>query len=103
MVNTLWETGGTDDRGANDTTIRIWEADSGKNILVIEGHTQQVTSGNWSPDGKYIAVSLDQYPGLMVFRAWQSTQERLDYAKECCVFRPLGDLERQQSGLSGMD
>jgi WD40 repeat protein/DNA-binding SARP family transcriptional activator len=138
-------TSGTDDQGAKDTTVRIWEADSGKNILVIEGHNQQVTSGDWSPnmarivtssaddsvrmwdvksgaellnlsaptnyyseamwspDGRYIAVAMDQYPGIMVFRAWQSTQELLDYAKECCVFRQLTDLERHQFGLAGLN
>jgi WD40 repeat protein len=138
-------TSGNDDQGAKDTAVRIWDADSGKNTLLIEGHRQQVTSGDWSPnmarivtdsaddsvrvwdvksgaellnlsvpanyfsevrwspDGKYIAVAPDQYPGLKVFRAWQSTQELLDYAKECCVFRQLTDLERQQFGLPAED
>lgn len=138
-------TSGYDDQGARDNTVRIWEADSGKIILTIEGHSQQVTSGDWSPnmsrivtsgsddtlrvwdaksgaellslpvpvsyvsnvmwspDSRYIAVGLDQYPGIMVFRAWQSTDELLDYAKGCCLFRQLTDLERQQFGLPGQD
>jgi hypothetical protein len=39
----------------------------------------------------------------MVLRAWQSTSELLDYAKECCVFRQLTGLEHQQFGLAGED
>jgi hypothetical protein len=30
---------------------------------------------------------------------WQSTEELVDYAKECCVFRELTDAERVQFGL----
>jgi WD40 repeat protein len=50
-------TSGYDDQGAKDTTVRIWEADTGKNILVIDGHSQQVTTGDWSPDMSRIVTS----------------------------------------------
>jgi hypothetical protein len=36
---------------------------------------------------------------ISVWRVLQSTQELVDYAKECCVFRDLTDAERAQFGL----
>jgi hypothetical protein len=34
-----------------------------------------------------------------VWRVWQTKQELVDYAKECCVIRQLTPAERQQYGL----
>jgi WD40 repeat protein len=134
-------TSGSIDLGAPDNTIRIWDASTGKTLLVIEGHKSGVTGGEWSPDGtriatvsaddtmrvwdakigtellnlsaptnyfsvikwspdgKYIAVGADGLSPAKVFRVWQSTQELVDYAKECCVFRDLTEAERTQFGL----
>jgi hypothetical protein len=36
---------------------------------------------------------------LRVFPAWQTTQELIDYAGECCVVRELMEAEREQFGL----
>jgi uncharacterized protein YjiS (DUF1127 family) len=33
-------------------------------------------------------------------RVWQSTDELIQYAKECCVLRELTPAERQQFGLA---
>jgi WD40 repeat protein len=73
--------------GTDDKLVRIWEAKSGAELLSLSVPAAYYSEAKWSPDGKYIAVGMDQYPGLMVLRAWQSTSELLDYAKECCVFR----------------
>jgi WD40 repeat protein len=136
----LLSTSGNEDFGAKDTTIRIWDAESGAELLVIRGHTRQVTtaswspdgkrivsassdgttriwdavtgdellrlttpsiwmtSTHWSPDGKYIAVAMEKTP-MEIWRVWQSTQELVDYARECCVFRDLTEAERAQFGL----
>ena len=52
----------------------------------------------WSPDGKYVAVAMEATP-TEVWRVWQSTEELVDYAKDCCVFRALTAAEREQFGL----
>jgi hypothetical protein len=54
------------------------------------------TSVDWSPDGKYLIAPADQ---VVIARVWQSTEELIQYAKECCVFRELTPEERQQFGL----
>ena len=52
----------------------------------------------WSPDGQHLAiVGLETL--VSVWRVWQSTEELVDYAKECCVIRELTDAERKQFGL----
>jgi len=55
-----------------------------------------IHSVDWSPDGKFIAGN-GYYPTIR--RAWQTTQELIGYAKECCVMRELTAEERQQFGL----
>jgi Tol biopolymer transport system component len=60
------------------------------------------TIPHWSPDGKYLLVSYLNMisPGQSgVWRVWQTKQELIDYAKECCVIRDLTEAERQQFGL----
>ena len=52
----------------------------------------------WSPDGKYVAVAMEATP-MEIWRVWQSTEELVDYANECCVFRALTAAEREQFGL----
>jgi WD40 repeat protein len=136
----LLTTGGLDDIGAEDNTIRVWDADTGEELLVLRGHASQVTLATWSPDGRriasissdsttriwdaqtgeelltlttpafyapyarwspagqYLAVGMEAHPAE-IWRVWQSSEELLDYAKECCLFRELTAAERQRFAL----
>ncbi|NXA63771.1 CORO7 protein, partial [Mohoua ochrocephala] len=43
-----------------DMTVRIWELSTGREVLCLQGHTDQIFSMAWSPDGKKLAtVSKD--------------------------------------------
>jgi WD40 repeat protein/class 3 adenylate cyclase len=136
----LLTTSGNDEQGAKDNTARVWNAVTGKELVVFRGHTKSVSPGDWSPDGKRISTFSNDgtvriwdsstgnelltllvpvlYGGytwwspdgqhlavvgsetlISVWRVWQSTQELVDYAKECCVFRQLTEAERTQFGL----
>ena len=45
---------------SSDTTIRIWDAETGSEIKVLKGHCNTVLSAEYSPDGKHIvSTSLD--------------------------------------------
>jgi GTPase SAR1 family protein len=41
--------------GGEDGTVRLWEASSGKELAVLEGHKDWVRSVGWSADGKRLA------------------------------------------------
>jgi WD40 repeat protein len=136
--------GGHDEEGAKDNTVRVWDGETGEELLVISGHTKSVWPGSWSPDGKRVVtfsndgtvrvwdsstgdelltlsvpvlyggaawwspdgqhlaiVGLDTL--VSVWRVWQTTDELVDYARECCVVRQLTPAERQQFGLPDED
>jgi WD40 repeat protein len=42
---------------SNDTTARLWDAESGKEIAVLKGHTSTVLSAVFSPDGKRVVTA----------------------------------------------
>ena len=41
--------------GSQDTTIKLWDIRTGKEILTLHGHTSLIDSVALSPDGKAIA------------------------------------------------
>lgn len=88
--------------GSSDDTTRIWDAETGAELLTLPTPGDWGTIPDWSPDGKYLSVSIANWnsPGKSgVWRVWQTTQELIDYAKECCVIRELTEAERTQFGL----
>lgn len=88
--------------GSSDDTTRVWDAQTGAELLTLSTPGDWAVNPAWSPDGKYLLVPILNWssPGRSgVWRVWQTTQELIDYAKECCVFRELTPAERQQFGL----
>ena len=46
---------------SQDQTVKVWDADSGEELLTLHGHTNYVNSVAWSPDGKRLATgSVDK-------------------------------------------
>ena len=118
----------------------IWDAETGKKLLVFKGHTGGIGFATWSPNGKRVAsgdvngqvmiwdvetgatllrfpVPIEHYlfqldwspdgnrltgagyADIEIYRVWQTTEDLIAYAKECCVVRELSPEERQQFGL----
>ena len=46
--------------GAGDTTVKIWDANTGQCLKTLTGHTEQVRSVAYSPDGTKIVSSSDE-------------------------------------------
>jgi WD40 repeat protein len=47
--------------GSDDTTVRIWDSNTGALLVSLEGHKESVTAITWSPDGERVAsASRDQ-------------------------------------------
>jgi WD40 repeat protein len=42
-----------------DKTVRVWDADTGKELAVLHGHSGDVLSVSFSPDGKRLASGSD--------------------------------------------
>jgi WD40 repeat protein/DNA-binding SARP family transcriptional activator len=88
--------------GSTDDTTRIWDAQTGAELLTLPTPGDWYVIPDWSPDGNYLLVSLVNLfsPGRSgVWRVWQTTQELVDYARECCVIRELTEAEQAQFGL----
>lgn len=78
--------------------IKIWDAATGIEVMNIQA-PNTVFSLDWSPDGMYL-ISAGASARPLITRVWQSTDELIQYAKECCVLRELTAAERQQFGLA---
>ena len=37
--------------GSDDHTVKIWDVKTGNNLMTLTGHTDSVSSVNFSPDG----------------------------------------------------
>jgi WD40 repeat protein len=83
--------------GDESGEVKVWDAATGAVVLGFRV-PGAVYSVDWSPDGNYV-IAGGYFNPPVVRRAWQSTEELIDYAKECCVTRELTDAERQQFGL----
>jgi WD40 repeat protein len=83
--------------GSYDGTVRIWDINTGAE-LARYSLGGMVYSVDWSPDGTRIVVSVSDGTAK-VLPAWQTTQELIDHAKECCAVRELTAEEREQFGL----
>jgi WD40 repeat protein len=77
--------------------VKVWDAATGDEVLSFET-PGALGNVNWSPDGRYV-IAAGAFDTPVVRRVWQSTEELITYAKECCVPRELTSQEREQFGL----
>jgi WD40 repeat protein len=63
--------------GSIDQTVKVWDAASGKELLTFRGHSREVNSVAFSPDGRRLAGIFDQ-----TIKVWDASplteQVRLD-------------------------
>src|SRR5438270_835071 len=59
--------------GSQDSTIRLWEAATGKLLHTFNGHTDYVYSVAWSPDGRSLASSS----GDSTIRLWETATGKI--------------------------
>jgi WD40 repeat protein len=78
--------------------VKIWDSETGEELWSFSVAGAPLTIG-WSPDGTHVIVTGDGLTEPVIKRIWQSTEELIDYAYQCCVNRELTVEEREQFGL----
>ena len=78
--------------------VKVWDASTGQEAISFKG-PGPVRSLDWSADGHYLLVA-GAFNTPFIRRVWQSTDELIQHAKECCVVRELTAAERDQFGLA---
>ena len=80
--------------------VKIWDVKTGSELA---NFTIQDSNGAWlSPDGHQILDAVWPNGPLIIFEVWQSLDELIDLAKDCCIFRELTPEERLQFGLPAL-
>lgn len=93
-----------------DTSIHIWSAETGQDILAIpyQGHSTTVTTIAWSPNGRYIASgSVNPHPEVHVWDTTTGknifTYSNYQYNIYTVVWAPLNSSLRGYIASGGSD
>jgi WD40 repeat protein len=79
---------------SEESHTRVWDAATLREVIDYpEGR-----SASWSPDGRWVAIGYAN-GDVKVFPAWESLEDLVAYAKDCCVLRDLTPEERAEFGL----
>ena len=78
---------------SSDKTIRIWNADTGDCVYVIEGHTDGVSFVSFMPDGEHLVSA--SYDGTIRMWDFPPLQELIDQTRERFNDRQLTEEERK--------
>jgi WD40 repeat protein len=79
--------------------IKVWDAQTGAVLLDFSVPVgDMLFNVAWSPDGTRLAAAT-LLPSVEIHRVWQSKEDLVAYARECCVVRQLTPAERKQFGL----
>ena len=62
--------------GSDDSTVKVWDSATGKELFALKGHTAAVTSVAFSPDGQHLASGSSD----RTVRIWESTTAKEMFA-----------------------
>ena len=81
---------------AGDGTVRVFDFESGVELLVYE--IGGWTNADLSPDETQLLVSSSE-GAAYIFPIWDTVEDLISYAKDCCLIYELTSEEREQFGL----
>ena len=81
---------------SGDGTVRVFELETGVELLVYE-------IGGWidadlSPNGTQLLVASTEGDAY-IYPVWETVEDLIDYARDCCLVYELTPEEREQFGL----
>lgn len=78
-----------------DKTARIWDAQTGQQLLTLEGHSQGISDVCWSPQGNYICTASDDHTlklwDVETGKSLKTLTGHTNYVF-CCSFDPQSHL-----------
>jgi WD40 repeat protein len=85
--------------GDTNGEVKIWDTDTGAVLFSFSVPVENILFQlAWSPDGRHL-TGANLSDSIEIYRVWQTTEDLIADAKECCVVRELTPEERQQFGL----
>jgi len=96
--------------GSYDKTIKIWDAESGREIRTLSGHTTAVSCVAYSPDGKFIASGSCSISGVHreqngTIKVWDADngKELLSFGGDRLDYKELTSLRKYDKVDQGAD
>ena len=85
--------------GGYDNVATVWDIETGAERITYEA--DGIVLPAYSPDGTRVLIGngVGGWGRLQIFPVWDSLEELVEYAKECCVVRELTADEREVFGL----
>ncbi len=100
VVSAVWSPNGKRILTASrDRTARVWDVATGEELLTLtSGGSDPLFNAAWSPDGtQIVTAAIDGH--ILLWNAWQSLDDLVAYAQQCCYLDQLTDAERTQFGI----
>ena len=82
--------------GSNDKTAKVWDANTGQELMTLKGHEGWITSAVWSPNGKRIATANARDGVVYIYT---TDMDELLQIAESRVTRQLTAKERETYGV----
>jgi len=84
--------------GTEKGTVIVLDALTGAQVASYDLKEGIIPAVDWSPDGKFLLVNV-MGTNPSIIPAWQTTEDLIAYAKECCAKRDLTKEERAKFSL----
>jgi WD40 repeat protein len=87
--------------GGYNNVASVWDIAAGAERITYEYEAGGLVMPAYSPDGSRVLIGngVGEWGMVQVFPVWDSLEELIAYARDCCVVRELTPDEREVFGL----
>jgi TIR domain/WD domain, G-beta repeat len=83
---------------SEDTSVRIWDAESGKEIAILKSHTFPLSSAAFSGDGRRVATASRDYAARIWDVTWATLMHGDDLRERVCAEKLFGAAQEFTDG-----